>query len=338
MNIHATNPLRRICMPVWSHLRQRKEHPRLPSVRSIVRRFLPRIDASPQLALTTARERAYCRWAAEEYYSGQGQLIEMGCWLGSLTRALAGGLVANQAIDAASRRVHVFDRFTWISEWESLVKDTKLAGRFQPGEDCQEAFLERISDYRELVSVTKADLGTYRYTGPPIEILVLDVMKTAALTKNIAQQFFPHLIPGKALVINQDYCHYGHPWIHIAAYHLRDSLHPVGVVPRGSMAVFRSVKDVVVPEHLADEPTDYTMEEIDEAYAWNRAVLPEKVHDSLAAAEVQLLLRKGAAAEAEKRYRDYVLGPYRDSFFLNEMYWYNKKWGYILFDDPRVGR
>ena len=57
--------------------------------------------------------------------------------------------------------------------------------------------------------------GSLRFcwTGGAVEVLAVDAGKTPALADRIAEQFFPALIPGVSLVIQQDFLHRVQPWL-----------------------------------------------------------------------------------------------------------------------------
>jgi hypothetical protein len=186
------------------------------------------------------------------------------------------------------------------------------------------------------MQVTQADLTTHSWPGAAIEVLVVDVMKTVPLTRNITNAYFPALIPGRALVAHQDYLHFGHPWIHLATYLLADALSLYHVIPWSSMVVFRVERPIAALPDFPRTPAEFSEELIGEAYAWNRKLMPESVHDRIASAEVHLRLQRHQFDIAERLYWDYTRGPFRDSPAFTNMYRINRRYGYITFTDDRV--
>ena len=60
------------------------------------------------------------------------------------------------------------------------------------------------------------DICEQQWSGGPIEILFVDVAKHWTVCDWVTWQFFPHLIPGKSLVVQQDYLyHHWVGWLHV---------------------------------------------------------------------------------------------------------------------------
>ena len=51
------------------------------------------------------------------FYSGTGEIVELGPWLGSSTFHLISGLENNPYFKTQNKRIHVYDDFVWRSEW-----------------------------------------------------------------------------------------------------------------------------------------------------------------------------------------------------------------------------
>ena len=173
----------------------------------------------PIIGLTSFGERAYCQWYAERLHAGEGAIAELGCWLGSITIPLAIGLERNPRPNARSERIHAFDLFRWDAGMETVVRGTRLEGRFAPGDRFADAYLEELGPWRPLVDLHEADLSEAAWEGGPIEFLVVDAMKSWPLANNILSQFFAALIPGKSLVFHQDFAP------------LADALDPPSAIP-----------------------------------------------------------------------------------------------------------
>jgi hypothetical protein len=85
--------------------------------------------------MLTDREREYLRTFAFKEYAGQGAIVDLGCWLGSSTIALASGLREHPDLKLRSTLVHAYDRFIWDGWMNSVsaVRQTPLDGRYKPG-------------------------------------------------------------------------------------------------------------------------------------------------------------------------------------------------------------
>jgi hypothetical protein len=73
-----------------------------------------------------------------------------------------------------------------------------------------------------LIIPVKGDIKTKNWNELPIELLFLDVCKTVEINSHIFDKFFPSLIPGKSIIIQQDYHHIYHPYIHITMQLIKD--------------------------------------------------------------------------------------------------------------------
>jgi hypothetical protein len=85
----------------------------------------------------------------------------------------------------------------------------------QEGGDYLDVFLTQTARYRDLIKHEAGDFLTKRWTRGPIEVLFIDIAKTQDLNSHIIREFFPHLIPGRSLVVHQDFYHCWHPYIHV---------------------------------------------------------------------------------------------------------------------------
>lgn len=140
-------------------------------------------------------------WLAREYYVGAGKIVDLGPLAGGSTRALAMGVLANPAISAVGKIIHSYDLWEFFPEWQ----------RFLPGRELRRAadilpcFLDNIAEGQRLVEPHKGNLLCQHWIGEPIEILFVDIVKTTALAYKVARTFFPHLIPGRSVVVQQDF-------------------------------------------------------------------------------------------------------------------------------------
>ena len=151
-------------------------------------------------------ERKLLYHLARNIYTGEGAVVELGAFCGASTCCLAAGLRDN--LKAAGRRVHSYDRF--IANEPYLVEfiRAQFGEAIEMGQSFVGLFRRATAEYADLIEVQVGDL--LEQTWPretPIEILFVDVAKTLALSGKVLTEFFPHLIPGKSLVIHQDFYH-----------------------------------------------------------------------------------------------------------------------------------
>lgn len=151
---------------------------------------------------------------ASEYYSGTGVIVDAGCFLGGSTVALAESLRDNPRRRRVpeAKIIHSFDRFE-VEEWTRGVffpKETPA------GESFRTQFEQNIARYTDMVEVHAGDVCSHEWRGGAIEILFIDLAKHWTVCDWVTWQFFPHLIPGRSIVIQQDYLyHHWVAWLHV---------------------------------------------------------------------------------------------------------------------------
>ena len=176
-------------------------------------RALPAACADAQTMLM-ADELRLLHYLADEYYTGEGAIVDAGCFLGGSTLALADGLRRNlrrRGVDE-EKLIHSYDRF----EIEGWTIGSYFPESAQAGESFEPLFRSNIAPYASLVEVHPGNILSHTWTGGPVEILFIDVAKHWTVCDRVTWQFFPRLIPGKSVVIQQDYLyHHWVAWIHV---------------------------------------------------------------------------------------------------------------------------
>jgi hypothetical protein len=108
---------------------------------------------------------------------------------------------------------------------------------------------------RSLVAVHAGDIRERAWSGAPVETLFIDIAKDWSINDHVSREFFPALIPGCSVVIQQDYVHEWTPWLHITMELLGDTFTFIGSLPFAS-AVFvarRSIGRDELPRDLRRE-------------------------------------------------------------------------------------
>jgi hypothetical protein len=265
--------------------------------------------------MTSHKERAYCHWYARDLYSGLGDVVELGCWLGSLTVPLAMGLAENRRDAVRGRRVQAFDRFVWESwmDGHASLMATELEGRYAAGESFREAFDSQLGPWKRLVDVHERDLLEPAWDGGDIEFLLVDAMKSWELARSTLRDFFPHLIPGVSLVMHQDFSHYETYWIHLLMHRLRDHFEVSFDVPESGSTVFvlrSEIPAALLSEDYAIE--SFSTEEIEAAFRHSLALVGSAKAPDVVAAKLLALIEKGELDRAERereRWRQLIGSP-----------------------------
>jgi SAM-dependent methyltransferase len=153
-------------------------------------------------------------YLAQDIYRGAGAIVDAGSFLGGSTVALAEGLRRNPhwRLRREGKPIHSYDRFE-VEEWTRGIHFPMEAAA---GTSFRDRFDRNIAPYEDLVEVHAGDVMEHPWNGGPIEILFIDLAKHWTVCDWVTWQFFPHLIPGRSLVIQQDYL-YGEwvGWLHV---------------------------------------------------------------------------------------------------------------------------
>lgn len=149
---------------------------------------------------------------AADYYTGAGAIVDAGSFLGGSTIALAEGLRRNPRARGLTKPIQSYDRF----EVEDWTRGVYFPETTPAGESFRPRFDEAIAPYAELVDVHAGDVRDHPWSGGPIEILFIDLAKHWTVCDWVTWQFFPHLIPGRSIVVQQDYLyHHWVAWLHV---------------------------------------------------------------------------------------------------------------------------
>jgi hypothetical protein len=179
--------------------------------------------------MLSLQERQLLHWLTATYYRGEGAIVDGGCFTGGSTIPLAEGLRAG----GRDGRLHVYDRFE--------VEDYMVQQYFRPeslaaGDSFRPVFDRNTAHVADLLTVHEGDLAEQRWSGEPIEILFIDVSKTRELNDLIVEQFFPSLIAGRSIVVQQDLVFAMCPWVAVTMEHLAQYFEPISFVPDCSVA------------------------------------------------------------------------------------------------------
>ena len=164
--------------------------------------------------MISEEETRYYNYIAD-YYSGAGEAVELGPWLGRSTLYILDGLVRNP--NFAGGKLHVVDDFIWRSAW----MDPNLKGfdippeKIPPNHASFRSLFERYTvEAAGRMAVTEAKLVDYdgnehlpRFTwaGDPVEMLFVDCGRTIEANKAWYATLKNSFIPHRTLIVMQDW-------------------------------------------------------------------------------------------------------------------------------------
>ncbi|MBV0913172.1 class I SAM-dependent methyltransferase [Anianabacter salinae] len=187
-------------------------------------------DARGVPTMLSPQERRAYLWLAEHWARGAGCVVDLGCFAGGSTAHLAEG----QRRDGRSGRIHAYDRFT-ISDplKEKFLYPAGIAP--YEGDDLLDAARQILAPWAGLVDLHPGAIEDQTWTGEAIEMLVMDASKAAHTMDAMAATFFPALIPGGSLIVQQDFLHWKTPWVAVQMARMADWVSPAGHAERDTM-------------------------------------------------------------------------------------------------------
>ncbi|MEJ6485422.1 glycosyltransferase family 4 protein [Nostoc punctiforme UO1] len=260
------------------------------------------LSTSLLLGMTAAPEQVFLQDYAQHEYSGKGEIIDLGCWLGSATISVAKGLEKNLKVTVKDKRIHAYDLFIWEPSYmDNCVKGTSIEGRYKQGDSFLDEFVRRISSWSHSISVYPGDVVKIGWNQRPIEYLFVDAMKSWELTKSIFLNFYPHLIPITSLIHYNDFAHFYTAWIHLLIYKLKPYFkHHCNLY---QAAVFQYVNPLPIDTLLLDQDTPFTIfsyEDIERAFEYSLEIVIEELRPNIAAAKVMAFIHWGDLKQAKR--------------------------------------
>lgn len=174
---------------------------------------------------------------AKNYYTGEGEIIDAGAFIGASAYAFAAGLNDNINIstDKKNNRIHSYDFFKAMDDYTVdyiqnnlyCKRDNQgnikcISFKVEKGYDYKEVFDFQTQKYSSYINTYSGDVCQYKWEDSPIELLMIDVAKTLKINSHFIKYFFPALVPGKSILIQQDFHHPWHPYIHVTMEYLKD--------------------------------------------------------------------------------------------------------------------
>ena len=256
-----------------------------------------------RIGMVSPAEMAFFYESAARYVGKEGAIVDLGCWLGSTSIALAHGILSQGSkADHQDEKVLGFDIF----QWEDWMPASIPYCRYLAGESFLPEARRIVSEHGGgRVELIQADLRHYQWGDGPIKILLVDAMKTEDLAAQIARSFFPTLVPG-SLLIHQDFKHYFTSWIHPIHYRLRQYFRFYRSVPLGTVA-FQVVAQI--PREAIEQATEFASimdDQIDCSFGDSLELVEPEERVNIAAAHVMYYVhakRKDAATRTVETYR-----------------------------------
>lgn len=196
----------------------------------------PRVLAATGAVPTMLAEAEQCLyyWLTARWYRGAGAIVELGCFAGGSTARLAEGL---RVAGATGGLIHAYDRFRVNEAGKRRHLYPAGIPPFE-GEDLLPLARRLLAPWQARVRLHPGPIEAQSWSGEVIELLIMDASKSTAAADRFAEMFYPSLIPGRSLVVQQDYLHWKQPWVAAQMELMAGAFEPVAHAPHHTV-VFR---------------------------------------------------------------------------------------------------
>lgn len=181
--------------------------------------------------MLSAQERNLLYSLTSRWYRGKGAIIDGGSFFGSSVVASAAGLRKNPKLSADSftrfpdgKPIHGYELGFLPAPKNPKTDLSRVFGgaAYTLGESFVPILEGNVAPYKDFVSLHIGDLNKESWPDFPIEIAFIDVCKTISLNAHVSRQFYPAMIGGDSVLINQDFFFDRLPWIKVTMGYLKD--------------------------------------------------------------------------------------------------------------------
>lgn len=198
---------------------------------------------SAATSLLMQRELNYLSWLASTLI-GTGRVVELGCFLGGSSAALAHGAASNPRFRFP---IISHDSFEIPNDYPSGFSSWFTIFGLGAGERFRDRFESNLGDALTMFEVREGWIPECRTREQetaiypeqePIELLFVDIAKAWGVHQSVMRTFARHLEPGGVLV-QQDFFDLFTPWIALHMWQLRDLFEPLDVIHGSATVSFR---------------------------------------------------------------------------------------------------
>jgi hypothetical protein len=205
----------------------------------LLRRPWRDVDLPPDVlgipTMLSKAERRLLYALARDYATGEAAIVDAGCFLGGSTRALLTG-VRDRPEPWSGPPVASYDLFR--VEAFTIRKFFRDDSSMRVGQSFRRRFDAHLADLDVAHDVNEGDITKIGWCRDPIDVLFLDVLKAWHINDAVLRDFFPSLVPGRSVIVHQDYGWGYTPWIPITVELMRDSLVLIDWMEWGSHVFF----------------------------------------------------------------------------------------------------
>ncbi len=214
----------------------------------------------------STNERCLLFKLARDHYLGSGHMIDAGSFLGSSSLSLAEGLKANSLFRTIADRIAspivAYEIGMLPAPPGAKTAITRHFGKYKYtlGESFVPILKENIAGHEDVIDLHIGDFLTETWPAEkPIEICFIDLARTNDLNVRCFQQLFPAFLPGRTLLVQQDFFFDRAPWIKVLMGYLEEHFEWLGQVGPSSLYRYRS--QIPEEKYAIDPYTDIPAEQ-----------------------------------------------------------------------------
>jgi hypothetical protein len=189
----------------------------------------PGVVGVPSMLSKVERRLLYA--LARDYAADDAAIVDAGCFLGGSTAALLAG-VRDRPEPWRGPPVASYDMFR-VEPYmtEKFFAEDETA---ELGDSFRDRFDANVAGFDVPHVVYEGDITKIGWSGGPIGVLFLDVLKSWEINDAVLRDFFPSLVPGRSVIVHQDYGWGSNPWIPITVELMRGALDLIDWMEWGS--------------------------------------------------------------------------------------------------------
>jgi len=172
---------------------------------------------------------------ARDYAADDAAIVDGGCFLGGSSAALLCG-VRDRAEPWTGPPVASYDKFR--VEAYTVPQYFGDDPSVRVGESFRLRYEKNVAGFGVPHTIYEGDIAEIGWPGGPIDVLFLDVAKSWKINDAILRDFFGSLVPGRSVVVHQDYGWGCMPWIPITVELMGPSVRLIDGMEWGSHVFF----------------------------------------------------------------------------------------------------
>ena len=165
-------------------------------------------------------ERKLLYHLGRDFADGSGAIVDLGAFCGASALCLAAGVRDNPQ---AKPRIHSYDQFVAGDPYTVQYLNDQFGQNLTLGGSFEAIYREAIKDFADFIDVHPGDITKEVWNAEDkIDVLFIDLAKSPEIQGHVLEQFLPALVPGRSIVVQQDFYHPSTPWIPVVMGYLEE--------------------------------------------------------------------------------------------------------------------